>query len=591
MNRQAPHNNDFVVYLNRYTTISSDHEAAFDEFISQTSPIEHELRIETRTQEFIIDNFRSCSPKSIILTGNAGDGKTYLCRKALEAITGTTFTSWDTSEESVQLPHTSQSFYVVKDLSELGERAGAEQLHHLNETVFSDALRSVFLIAANEGRLRALLTRNNLSQLYDEVDKQLRGGPDAENARLLVLNLNAATTSSYIEQTLTWMTSPKHWDVCKNCPALEKCPIHFNAVQLRRPLATERLKLLYQTIEQLNGHVTIRDMLIHLAYVVTSGLRCQTIIGNDLDTDQVHQHVYYANVWGVSADVTFRAKALAIHLLQRIDVGKNSVFDIDDFIINGDTLNRDSKSESNTTYQSLFAETIDLNWKIFRQQRDNYVRSGSKSPDPNRPHPIMDWLPHCRRKLFFEWDRTELTNSLFPLLHISEYFELVQATSHSGLEAVRRKIILGLNRAFSGLYLTDTDYLYVTSQYAHAVEQPVPIVRFRISTDYIELEIEAEEESYIDCARSSLRLVIPPPPRVKAAELSWPINLLMFEYLMRRARGSTANILANECELEIRQLKDELLKRFGAKQEDSTITFFAASNNRYQLKKLQIEKK
>ena len=30
--------NDFIPYLNRYTTASPDHEAAFDEFIGQTPP-------------------------------------------------------------------------------------------------------------------------------------------------------------------------------------------------------------------------------------------------------------------------------------------------------------------------------------------------------------------------------------------------------------------------------------------------------------------------------------------------------------------------------------------------------------------------
>lgn len=46
--------NPFIPYLNRYTTVSPDHEAAFDEFVTQTPPPSGEmLRLETRTEQFV----------------------------------------------------------------------------------------------------------------------------------------------------------------------------------------------------------------------------------------------------------------------------------------------------------------------------------------------------------------------------------------------------------------------------------------------------------------------------------------------------------------------------------------------------------
>ncbi len=45
---------DFIPYLNRYTTASPDHEAAFDEFIGQIPPPGGApLRLETRTEVFL----------------------------------------------------------------------------------------------------------------------------------------------------------------------------------------------------------------------------------------------------------------------------------------------------------------------------------------------------------------------------------------------------------------------------------------------------------------------------------------------------------------------------------------------------------
>jgi hypothetical protein len=91
------------------------------------------------------------------------------------------------------------------------------------------------------------------------------------------------------------------------------------------------------------------------------------------------------------------------------------------------------------------------------------------------------------------------------MLFVTKYFMLLEEDSNLDREETLHKIILGLNRSFSGLFLSDSEKLYVTSQYAHAVDQPVPIVRFQISTDYMELELDHHNEAYIDKSIATLR--------------------------------------------------------------------------------------
>ena len=200
----------------------------------------------------------------------------------------------------------------------------------------------------------------------------------------------------------------------------------------------------------------------------------------------------------------------------------------------------------------------------------------------------MAWLPHCRRKLFFEWHDTDAADRLVPFLFLPDYFRLVNG-DRALLDRYRRDLILGLNRAFSGLFLTDGDYLYVTSQYAHAVEQPVPLVRVRLPADGITLRPQSWIVKAFDCEMTTLQLEFYPPPRVPAEPVHWPVDLLRFEYLMRRARGGTPDILAAECELAIRQLKDELLARFATQEEPGRIDFFAADRNRYTFRTLWVD--
>jgi len=576
--------NPFIPYLNRYTTASPDHEAAFDEFITQALPPSGEpLRLETRTEAFLRDLFRRPCPPSVILTGNAGDGKTYLCRQIIETFTGEPVAEW-ADRLDWPIERDGLTLRVVKDLSEVSEKKGAELLWELALDQLEEQPRFVFLIAANEGRLRAILQREQLDKLYTEVDRQLRDGPDLENDWLIVLNLNRATTSTYVPPTLAWLTDPVHWQACAACPAVAACPIHWNAEKLRDAHVAGRVQRLYQILEHLGLHVTIRDMLIHLAYTITGGLDCETIQEKSRQLGwEAHRHAYYENIWGQTADEAFRRKAVVIRHLRGLNVGESSIFEIDDFIING----HPNDGEVQAEHRRIFAPALDLGGQRFKQERTAYLRGGSASPKKDEQLPLMDWLPHCRRKLFFEWRDRQQADRLVPFLFLTDYFRLVEG-DRALLDRYRRELILGLNRAFSGLFLTDGDYLYVTSQYAHAVEQPVPLVRVRLPADGITLCPQSWTVKAFDCEMTTLQLEFYPPPRVPAEPVRWPVDLLRFEYLMRRARGSTPNILAQECELAIRQLKDELLARF-AVEEEGRLDFFAADRNRYTFRTLWVD--
>ncbi len=576
--------NSFVSYLNRYTTASPDHEAAFDEFIGQTQlPGGTPLRLETRTERFVHACFARERPPSVILTGNAGDGKTYLCRQIVAAFTGQATVEW-ADRLDWPIERDDLTLRVVKDLSEMGEEAGANLLLEVAVDQLEEQPRFVFLIAANEGRLRAVLQRERLEELYHEVDRQLREGPALDNDRLVVLNLNQVTTSTYVSPSLTWLTNPAHWEACKACTAKDACPIHFNATRLADAHITGRLQQLYQVLEHLGIHVTIRDMLIHLAYTVTGGLDCANIIGQPPLHWEPYRHIYYQNVWGEAADEHFRRKAVVIRHLRRLNAGEASVFEVDDFVING----RPADPVAHAEHERLFAPALDLGGRRFGQDRTAYLYGGAASPKPEEQHPLMKWLPHCRRKLLFEWQDTAAADRLFPFQHLPEYLRLVKGDPAS-LAHYRRDLILGLNRAFSGLYLTDAGVLYVTSQYAHAVEQPVPLVRVKIPADGIALQPTPAQSEAFDRDLTTLQLKIYPPPGVQAEPVLWPVDLLRFEYLLRRARGSTPDILADECELSIRQLKDDLLARFAVETQPGRIDFFAADRNRYIFRTLWVD--
>lgn len=581
--------NPFVEYLTRYTTASPDHEAAFDEFLSQTPPPTGEpLQLETKVEAFLRARFLQSHPPSVILTGNAGDGKTYLCRQIVAAFTGQPLDDWETLVDQ-PLERGGIRLHVVKDLSELGNERGIALLRGLAAAWSGDS-SDRYLIAANEGRLRDLLGRAHIPELEQQIHGQIQHSADPGSPKLVVINLTDVTTSSFVPAALAWMTDPVHWAACEPCPIFDRCPVRQNAVRLRDPHVTSRVQLLYQLLEHLDIHVTVRDMLIHLAYTLSADRRCRELQQKDERRADQHELAYYANVWGGPPGSAFRRKASVVQHLERLRIGDHSMFEIDDFIVNGP-----ENQEQSETHGQLFQPAVDLDFRRFAQERTAYVEGGAERRAGEEASAMLDWLPHCRRKLFFEWSETQRVNQLIAFRYFDTYLGLL-ADERSGHEDIRRLLVLGLNRAFSRLYLTNTDTLYVTSQYLHSAEQSRPLVRLAIPTSGISFRVDRRGDAVFDRAWPNLFLVFIAPPALALIDPSaagrrehWELNLLLFEYLMRLAHGGTYNVLAEECELGVRNLKDKLLSAFAREPTQDTVEFFVAERRHYSLQRLRID--
>ena len=570
----------FATYLNRYTTVSADHEAAFDEYLAEVPPPPGgPLALKTMVESFVKERFQQPRPPSIILTGNAGDGKTYLSRRVIETFVGK-FDGWGEAPTR-SISRGNLTLKVVKDLSELDERSGKEKLFELASEFSNPASETVFLISANEGRLRKLLNDETLAPLRNEVDSQLLNGANAE-ADVVVINLNETTTSTFVPQVLSWLTSETNWPEME-VNSTASCPISFNVSRLRDPFVQERITLLYRVLEHLGIHITIRDMLIHLAFTVTAGHQKSDF--ENMPIEEKARFAYYNNVIGLNANPVFRQRSNVLNQLSRLKLGDYSGFELDNFILNG----HEAPHTHFADHERLFFPALDLGHRRFQQERDAYHFGTTMQEGEEEVH-FLSWLPHLRRKLFFEWSHTAYTNKLFLFSTTAEYFDLFNGDDLSKCDRYLHELVLGLNRAFSNLYLTDDQTLFLTMQYEQSGEMQVPVVKLRmpVSTS-LELIVKPQPLEVVN--RDSFRLVIRvfPPRQVDEDILEWPIDLMLFEYLLRRARGGTPNILAPECELHIRRMKDDLTKNIALKYRNpDKVEFLAADPKGYKLTTLYL---
>ena len=79
----------WIDFLRHYGPIPRN-DNMYDEVIQRTLKRKKvdPIIFETKYLNELIENFQGSSPKSVILTGTAGDGKTFCCRKIWEALNG-----------------------------------------------------------------------------------------------------------------------------------------------------------------------------------------------------------------------------------------------------------------------------------------------------------------------------------------------------------------------------------------------------------------------------------------------------------------------------------------------------------------------
>ncbi|MAJ69189.1 MAG: hypothetical protein CBB67_016490 [Alteromonadaceae bacterium TMED7] len=155
-----PTTNKLVGRLNRYLPFDPGHDQIYEEHASSSDS----FNIETKAFSYLV---KACEDgaNAIVLTGDAGHGKTHLCRRLLEHFCVEEFLAKEQKEDEsrklinekcdglqqieTSLSGTRNKFRIFKDFSELAIDVAASRLE---EALEDDS--SITVLCANEGRLR-----------------------------------------------------------------------------------------------------------------------------------------------------------------------------------------------------------------------------------------------------------------------------------------------------------------------------------------------------------------------------------------------------------------------------------------------------
>lgn len=288
----------------------------------------------------------SCDPsvQLIVLTGNAGHGKTHICRRLLEGYgveNAMDLLKADlTGKRSYQgSTRSGRGIRIIKDLSEIPP---AHDAPALLRSMLEDPA-AVGIVCANEGKLREVASRDtrHLGVLIEGLEKSVEIGRTTTDGRVHVLNLNyqsvAPRTDGFLEHALSYFADGRRWTACQSCSAAERCPIYENRSRLvgskqadSEARATRAaLVQLVRIAEQTGQVVTFREALILVAFLITGARSCADV-HRDMARPDSDRFGLEALLFKRDLTAEQREQLALIERIRRLDPGRASIRSIDE---------------------------------------------------------------------------------------------------------------------------------------------------------------------------------------------------------------------------------------------------------------------
>jgi hypothetical protein len=473
-------------------------EGAYREHFKESSQILGP-DISTKLGRWVSAWAESGEPGIVILTGNAGTGKTAVAEAYCSAL-GCELPSQD------ELLRVAKGRLVVKDLSGIPTFSARTEVLSEAQRV---AGKSQVLICANEGVLRRSLHSNTkrFSQAIEVLDQALRQGAAKQGSYTIVnVNRQRPTADGFWSELLDYLTRLELWTGCQDCPnASSGCPIMTNAESLRREDVRAALRVL---VRYASGTAipTVREVLSLIAWSIVgdceeqSGLTCQKVKERSRDLGESAfdaKYAYFSLLFGGGLPFETVERSPLLDAIRSTGLGEVSDLETDEWL-------RDPRS---LTAQSTSVHSNRVRTAVGVLAFDRLGETLSISEDLDKVEACLDALTGrtdsamamWRRKIFFECSGNlggirSAVRRLLSCRYAGDLLDLAERCGR-GLSTITdvQHIIKGLNMLVTGfpnigegLIVPDSPGLFSRDPGAFSPANPcvihtqIPISRFGI---------------------------------------------------------------------------------------------------------------
>lgn len=569
--------NALVAFLRHYGPIPAS-DNMYDELIQEEISryqIDPPIRIEPARLQELIDNFQSTDPTNVILTGTAGDGKTYHCRRVWEEFGGDR-EEWQAGNKIVELdlPSAGKKLVIVKDLSELSARDKIDLFPGLAGAVSGEASESVYLVAANDGQLIASWRDwaesrgpNALKNFRILEGMLVEERAEDERLRLRLYNLSRLDASKHFDALVEQIVEHPQWRGCECCALSAEgggaaCPILLNRNLLRGGMDNSsfrrRLGALLQLARANRMHLPIRDLLLLAVNIILGDqkpgqplLTCQTARNRAASKEHALTNPY-ANAFGANLSEKDRQKYQTFTILEGFGIGRETDNRFDNLLIYG-------PYNETERYQALVESDPYYGAPAYRDYLRDYLEGERQST-----REFMAALERQRRRLFFLLDgdttldpwRLSVYRSAGVMLDFA-----VKLQAGEDVTAITEQLVRGLNRTFCGMMIDDGNQLYLASAGGDGRGRVASVLKHELPTSVQRRNPYARFEIAEDGLTPRLVIIDPEEQKERQKIDALNLQLIHFEYLVRVASGSLPASFSRQCYEDFLDFKLRLIDR------------------------------
>jgi hypothetical protein len=549
---------------------------------------------------FAADSLRG----SVILTGTAGDGKTFLCGRIWEFVGGDS-AKWSAQDSylthQIELPPKDAAparlvtFHVLRDLSAWVPPQGSEWpadklalMLSFCRSLSASSSNDIFLVAANDGQLAETLRRlppePDAQKAKTAVEELLVSDRERlEEVNLSLFNLSRGSSAQLFDLALDALLTHDGWQKCRdeasdpNRLFGNECPIRRNVELLSQPLVRKRLRALIELCDQNGLHVPVRQLLILLANAVLGHRKVKDHLMTAADVPKIissseRRHAsLYSNIFGGNLPPGRRSNSAIFEYLERFQIGNETTNRIDNILIFG---------ESHEKLQAQFDSLIKsdafygADEKYIAAKRA-YIEGGEEDDDASDE--FLELLVSQRQALFFKVPENDVEDvrlwDLTVFRYGGEYLDFVLEPLRNK-KIVRRgllgRVVKGVNRIFTGMLVSSDNELFVASSASLSQARVSRFLEERISV--APKHTGERIELVFDGRHPVLRVSMSAD---RSAE--FVMTLTRYEYLSRVAEGAMPSSFSKECFEDVMAFKGQLMRELQGRNvhsaRDGEITF------------------
>lgn len=287
--------------------------------------------------------------KLLIITGNAGDGKTAFIKR-IEHDDSVKDLNTHEHKNGARFKINGVQFESNYDGSQdEDQRANNEVLESFFEPFSGlsnyNESKEGRIIAINEGRLVEFLkTTSKHKTLHDTIENYFYNeGHHELPSGLMIINLNLRSVAaqdnyepSLFRSQVKALTQKDLWAKCETCPLANKCFIKYNVDSFNDSASGEevitRMEWLLRTASlKRELHITMRDLRSFIAFTLTRDHECadiEQLVATSENQPESYWQYYYFNITNPSVDDSGNQDRL-IKLLRETDIGEVAIPDKD----------------------------------------------------------------------------------------------------------------------------------------------------------------------------------------------------------------------------------------------------------------------